>query len=280
MAKIRGIKPEFWTDEDIVELSIAARLLFIGMWNLACDNGHIDDKPKQIKMRVMPADDVNVAELLDELVENGRIVRGGGTITILRFAEHQRPHKRWWTCCDAPGCARPSDDTTGDDTNPTPPRNRRAPGDQQEGIGRPTADVDGEGEGDCDVDGELKNAAAAAPRATTNQLPPAVEILRGRLEAHKLIVRWDLASADDLAEIEQLIEIHGDGPLVKSALDQYVPDRPARFVSAWLKGWRNLAPPGSLRLVEHDPCAKPGHSGTTQHCSQCASERLAEGANA
>lgn len=276
MAKIRGIKPEFWTDEDIVELSIAARLLFIGMWNLACDNGHIDDKPKQIKMRVMPADDVNVAELLDELVDNGRIVRGGGTITILRFAEHQRPHKRWWTCCDAPGCARPGDDTTGDDTGPTPPNNRGTPGDQQGDTRGSTAD--GDGEGDCDVDGELTTtAAAAASRATTNQLPPAVEILRGRLEAHKLIVRWDLATAADLSEIEHLIETHGDAPLVKSALDQYVPDRPARFVSAWLNGWRNLAPPGSLRLVDHNPCPEPGHSGTTRHCPQCASERLAEG---
>lgn len=78
MPKIRGVKPDYWTDEDIVDLSIPARLLFIGLWSYACDNGHLQDKSKQIKMRVMPGDDVNVAELLRELEKAKRIVRGGG----------------------------------------------------------------------------------------------------------------------------------------------------------------------------------------------------------
>ena len=30
MARIRTIKPDFWTDEKVVELSAFARLLFIG----------------------------------------------------------------------------------------------------------------------------------------------------------------------------------------------------------------------------------------------------------
>lgn len=109
MPKIRGVKPEFWTDDAIVDLSIPARLLFIGLWNYACDNGHLDDKPKQIKMRILPADDVNVGELLDELEAHSRINRKGGTITIPKFAAHQRPHKRWWTTCDKPGCVIPPD---------------------------------------------------------------------------------------------------------------------------------------------------------------------------
>ena len=67
MAKIRGFKADLWTDEDFVELSPFARLLWLGMWNYACDNGHLDDKSKQIKMRVLPTDDVNCAELLREL---------------------------------------------------------------------------------------------------------------------------------------------------------------------------------------------------------------------
>src|SRR5690349_8386566 len=41
MPKIRAVKPEFWTDDEIVELSAFARLLYIGLWNLACDNGHV-----------------------------------------------------------------------------------------------------------------------------------------------------------------------------------------------------------------------------------------------
>ena len=73
MPKIRGIKPELWTDENFVELSPYARLLWIGLWNHACDNGHVQDKSKQIKMRVLPTDEVNAAELLREIESEGLI---------------------------------------------------------------------------------------------------------------------------------------------------------------------------------------------------------------
>jgi len=107
MPKIRGVKPDYWTDEDIVDLTIPARLLFIGLWNYACDNGHLQDKSKQIKMRLLPADDVNVAELLRELEEKGQIKRRSGWITIPNLTKHQRPDKRYWQTCDKAGCTRP-----------------------------------------------------------------------------------------------------------------------------------------------------------------------------
>jgi hypothetical protein len=101
MPKIRGIKPDYWTDEDIVDLSIPARLLFIGLWSYACDNGHLQDKPKQIKMRVLPGDDVNAAELLRELEERPDPPR--------RWLDHrpelrQAPEARqaYFQTCDAP----------------------------------------------------------------------------------------------------------------------------------------------------------------------------------
>ena len=78
MAKIRGIKPETWTDEDLVSVSAYARLLFIGLWNFACDNGHLDDKPRQIKMRILPADPCDVDELLGELTDLGLVERRDG----------------------------------------------------------------------------------------------------------------------------------------------------------------------------------------------------------
>ena len=39
MARIRTIKPEFWRSPDIAELTFFERLLFIGLWNLADDEG-------------------------------------------------------------------------------------------------------------------------------------------------------------------------------------------------------------------------------------------------
>ena len=164
MPKIRGIKPEYWTDEDIVELSIPARLLFIGLWNFACDNGHLADKPKQIKMRILPGDDVNIEKLLEELVSGNRIQRESGVITILKFAHHQKPHSRWWSTCDTPGCTKPDHSTTVVKGSRTGSHNGGPTVDHEEPR-RTTAVVDGDGDGDGD--GELM--VNGAPRLRTGQ---------------------------------------------------------------------------------------------------------------
>ena len=104
MPKIRGIKPEFWTDEKVVEVSPIARLLFIGLWTYACDNGHIEDRPRQIKLRILPADAEDVDALLGELKDVGLIERDAGWITIPTLTEHQKPDKRYFVTCDSPGC--------------------------------------------------------------------------------------------------------------------------------------------------------------------------------
>lgn len=44
IVRIRNIKPEFWRSDDITALSLADRLLFIGLWSYVDDNGvGIDD---------------------------------------------------------------------------------------------------------------------------------------------------------------------------------------------------------------------------------------------
>jgi hypothetical protein len=74
MPRIRTIKPEFWTDEKIVELSIPARLFFIGLWNFADDNGVLENKPKQLKIRIFPTDKVDILNLLGELEKQEIII--------------------------------------------------------------------------------------------------------------------------------------------------------------------------------------------------------------
>jgi hypothetical protein len=109
MARIRSIKPDFWTDGDVVGLSFPARLLFIGSWNFAmCDFGHVADDPVRLKMQVLPADDVDANDLLDELLEAGRMVRLVGSdgrtyLHIKRFVDHQKIERRWSPRC--PACA-------------------------------------------------------------------------------------------------------------------------------------------------------------------------------
>lgn len=76
MARIRSIKPEFWTSEQVMECSPNARLLFIGLWNFADDAGRMALSPKRIKAQVYPSDDFtssDVRRMIDELTANGLV---------------------------------------------------------------------------------------------------------------------------------------------------------------------------------------------------------------
>lgn len=100
MAKIRGIKPETWTDDKFVRLSPLARLLFIGMWNLACDNGHVEDNAVQLKIRLLPMDSCDVGALVDEMVDTGQVERHDGYLKVVKLAEHQAIDLYWLTLCE------------------------------------------------------------------------------------------------------------------------------------------------------------------------------------
>lgn len=74
MARIRTIKPEFWTSEQIMECSPNARLLFIGLWNFCDDAGIHPASPKTLKAEIFPSDDISASEvegLVGELIAQG-----------------------------------------------------------------------------------------------------------------------------------------------------------------------------------------------------------------
>lgn len=79
MARIRSIKPEFWSSEQVMECSRDARLLFIGLWNFCDDAGRHPLSPRQIKALVFPGDDTltvaDVHRMIYELSKNGLIER-------------------------------------------------------------------------------------------------------------------------------------------------------------------------------------------------------------
>ena len=151
MAKIRGFKPDLWTDDDFVEVTPLARLLWMGMWNFACDNGHLQDKPKQIKMRVLPTDDANCSDLLNELTAQGLIDRADGWITIPNLTAHQNPHKRWFVLCDKPGCEFPDGASYGYKKTPPTGKPPKVDASQPLANGCSTSDGDGDGDGDGDL---------------------------------------------------------------------------------------------------------------------------------
>ena len=63
MARIRTIKPEFWTSEQVMECSPLARLLFIGVWNFCDDAGNHPMSAKTLKALVFPGDDITSAKV-------------------------------------------------------------------------------------------------------------------------------------------------------------------------------------------------------------------------
>ena len=97
MARIRSTHPGQWTDEDFVACSFAARLLALGLRTEADDNGVFEWKPLVIKMRLFPADAVDVPALLAELSANRQVASfehsGKQYGAIRNFRRWQRPEK-------------------------------------------------------------------------------------------------------------------------------------------------------------------------------------------
>jgi hypothetical protein len=87
MARIRTIKPEFWTSEQVATCSPLARLLFIGLWSFCDDGGVHPASIKRLKMEVFPADAIN-----DEAMQ-GLI---GELISAQLVGEYEVDGTRYW----------------------------------------------------------------------------------------------------------------------------------------------------------------------------------------
>ncbi|HFK5702823.1 TPA: hypothetical protein ACG0A7_002562 [Enterobacter roggenkampii] len=101
MARSRNIKPGFFTNDELAECSPHARLLFAGLWTIADKEGRLDDRPKKVKALVLPFDNVDCDELLQQLHDRKFIqryqVQDGAYIQIINWKKHQNPH-----CKEAP----------------------------------------------------------------------------------------------------------------------------------------------------------------------------------
>ena len=101
MARIRTIKPDFWEDEKLAKLPVYARLLFIGTWNFADDNGALLANPVLMKSHIFPYEDIGIStisEWIDMLVENGMLIRttynGKDYLVIRKFLIHQKINRK------------------------------------------------------------------------------------------------------------------------------------------------------------------------------------------
>ena len=96
MPRIRTIKPDFFLDDELATLDIYARMVFIGLWTQADKEGKLEDKPKKLKVTILPYDNKDIDKLLWLLAESKFIQRyeanGKKYIKITNFNKHQRPH--------------------------------------------------------------------------------------------------------------------------------------------------------------------------------------------
>lgn len=114
MPRIRSVHPGITTDEDLLECSIPARLFFILLGTEADDAGCFEWKPLRLKMRVFPADHIDVEPLLAELVASNRVIHytvdGKHFGAIRNFTFFQRPKKPVYRCARSNAKMFPSGD--------------------------------------------------------------------------------------------------------------------------------------------------------------------------
>lgn len=126
MARIRTIKPEFFTSLTIADLPLTARLTFIGLWTHVDDAGRCVDDPRLIKAAVWPLDDRTAADIeidLKELTESSLITRytlnRKRYLAITNWSEHQRINRPTPSKLPAPeqGEPLPPDPVTRDNSD-------------------------------------------------------------------------------------------------------------------------------------------------------------------
>ena len=117
MARIRSIKPEFFTSEVIASLPVTARLTFIGLWTHVDDNGVCLDNERLITFAIWPHENDllealrSTREDLRRLHEVGLIVRyvqdGKQYVFVRSWDDHQKvshPAKERYPRPDEAGC--------------------------------------------------------------------------------------------------------------------------------------------------------------------------------
>ena len=99
MARIRTIKPEFWTSYVIGQLKPEARLLFLCLLNHVDDEGRMKDPfPERLKLLALPYDrhvgEKHIAGYLEAMIRLGLVriyvVDGRVYLWVAGFREHQR----------------------------------------------------------------------------------------------------------------------------------------------------------------------------------------------
>lgn len=124
-------------------------------------------------------------------------------------------------------------------------------------------------------------AAAAAGGAAAAALAGPIDVLRAKLQAHTPLraLRFDNLTDETSSRLLDLIDLHGDDPLVRVAIDT-CRNPPPVHVGAFVGTWSALPAPGTrhLGVVRPQQCTTHGTTlSPSGACSSCAADQKAGG---
>lgn len=167
MARIRTIKPEFFTSEDICSMSPLARLFYQACWCEADREGRLEWRPTTMRIRYFPTDDCDINAIAAEVLSRGLVqvyeAEGRKYAVIPTFGRHQHINPRESISkIPAPSAAGNA---------PEADASARV-NDASARVGHAQGGREGKGKEGIDTDSSLRSESASNARATENPQPP------------------------------------------------------------------------------------------------------------
>jgi hypothetical protein len=221
MPRIRTIKPEFWTNEQLALLSLHARLLAIALLNFSDDEGYFLGNASLVRASCFPFEDCskNVLGSLQELSRVGYIeVRecSGKTVgKVVKFRDHQRIDKPQTSRLAALFQSVEPEKTQGNNSENQDSKN--IPGTFQEPSGKTIRLEQGKEQGKGTGNREREDASKEFETAWT------------RWKMHSLDKGKSINGISEETQLMQLAQAYPD-----------VADRIAAIEYAILKNWANV----------------------------------------
>lgn len=274
MARIRTVKPEFWTSGQIVRCCAHARLLFIGLWNFCDDHGVHPADPKRLKMEVFPGDSFGLKRItkwMNELIDAGLVkvyeADGQRYWCVTGWSKHQRIDKPNYKHPEPPhdGPLGDKDSTNARQTiheRSTNPRRGLAPGREGKGEGKGNGNGNGK---ECKGD----EAGTDLAEVHARYLIPLNDGSKYPVD-EKQVCHWqELYPAVDVEqEIRKMIGWCEGNPNKRKTKNGV-----AAFINRWLA--KEQDQPGSKKVTDQRPtyCGKhPNTALKAGTCPMCATQ--------
>ncbi|MCO5147534.1 MAG: hypothetical protein M9895_15310 [Aquamicrobium sp.] len=254
MARIRTIKPEFFKHEELfdaeVETGLPLRLAYAGLWTQCDREGRFAWRPRQLKIDILPYDEVDFSRVLDALATRGFVVKytcdGRDFGFVLSWRRHQVINNRETASVLPP----PPEKIEEIDASSTR-QSRVAHAGKEEGKGR-------ERKGKEEPDGSLSETSSDAPlkAARKQTYPEAFEAFWSdyprtpNMSKPKALAAWKKLAAEDRSACHRAVTPY-------RAFLASKPDHPTMHAATFINerrfdGFNEQAQPGAPRPATDD----------------------------